>query len=102
MVGLGPSAPREFVETVADATILTPLIASKRGGVQVLSDGIPNLRHIRPGRPAAGNGWLGLTPPRNAYRTVGVAQVRLLPEWLVLALVAAFILLAWLREGGRR
>ncbi|MCF3592667.1 hypothetical protein LZG00_01485 [Rhodobacteraceae bacterium LMO-12] len=100
VVGLGPSAPREFIETVADAAILTPLIATKRGGVQVLSDGIPNLRHVRPGRPAAGNGWLGLTP-RNAYRTVGVAQVRLLPEWLVLALVAGFILLAWLREGRR-
>lgn len=100
VVGLGPSAPREYVETVASAETLAPLVANQRGGVAVLDNGMPSLRHVRAGRPAAGNGWLGLTP-RNAYRTTGVAQVRLLPEWLVLALAAFFIVSAWLREGRR-
>ena len=100
VVGLGPSAPREFIETVASAEALTPLISSLRGGVWQLNDGLPSLRHVRVGRPAAGKGWLGLTP-RDAYRTTGVSQVALLPAWLVLALTAFFIIAAWLREGRR-
>jgi len=100
VIGLGPRAPREFVETVASAAVLEPLVSRLRGGVAILEEGVPTLRHIRAGRPAAGRDWLGLTP-RGAYRTTGVEQVVLLPEWLVLALAAFFILAAWLREGRR-
>lgn len=100
VIGLGPSAPREFIQTVASAVQLEPVIESAGGGIARLSDGLPNLRHVRSGRPASGRNWLGLTP-RNAYRTTGVEQVPLLPEWLVLALVSLFIITAWLREGRR-
>jgi hypothetical protein len=58
------------------------------------------LRNVRAGRPAAGRGWLGLTP-RGAYETRDVRQTPILPGWLVLLLSAALITGAWLREGRR-
>lgn len=100
VVGLGPAAPREFVETVASGTLLEPLIAPLRGGVVSLYDGMPTLRQIRAGRPAAGRGWLGLTA-RGAFETKGISQTALLPGWLVLLLASAFLIGAWLREGRR-
>ena len=100
VIGLGPAAPREFVETVATAALLEPIIAPAHGGIAALSDGVPSLRQVRAGRPAAGRGWLGLTP-RGAFETRGVSQTGLLPGWLVLLLAAGLMLAAWLREGRR-
>ena len=100
VIGLGPAAPREFVQTIADATVLTPITAALRGGVVPVQDGMPRLRNVRAGRPAAGRGWLGLTP-RSAYETRDVRQTAILPPWLVLILSAFFITAAWLREGQR-
>ena len=100
VIGLGPAAPREFVETIASDAALRPIIDGMRGGVARLEDGLPRLRNVRPGRPAAGRGWLGLTP-RDAYETRDVRQTPLLPGWLVLLLSAMLITGAWLREGRR-
>ncbi|MGC1496273.1 MAG: hypothetical protein WA790_10715 [Sulfitobacter sp.] len=100
VIGLGPAAPREFVEPIADATALSPTITAMRGGVARIEDGIPRLRNVRAGRPAAGRGWLGLTP-RGAYETRDVRQTPILPGWLVLLLSAVLITAAWLREGRR-
>ena len=100
VIGLGPAAPREFVETIASDEALRPVIDGMRGGVARLEDGLPRLRDVRLGRPAAGRGWLGLTP-RGAYETRDVRQTPLLPSWLVLLLSALFIIAAWLREGRR-
>lgn len=100
VIGLGPSAPREFEQTIADGAALEPLIDSTRGGIRALSEGLPTLRDVRPGRPAAGRGWIGLTP-RDAYETRDVRQIPLLPEWLVLLVASALILAGWLREGRR-
>ena len=100
VIGLGPAAPREFVEPIADAAALSPTIVALRGGVARIEDGIPRLRNVRAGRPAAGRGWLGLTP-RGAYETRDVRQTPILPGWLVLLLSAALITAAWLREGRR-
>jgi hypothetical protein len=100
VIGLGPAAPREFEQTIATADILTPVIAGLRGGILRLEDGLPRIREIREGRPAAGRGWIGLTP-RGAYETRDVRQTPLLPGWLVLLLSALFITSAWMREGRR-
>ncbi len=100
VIGLGPAAPREFVQTIATGDVMAPVIAPMRGGALRLEDGLPRLRDVRAGRPAAGRGWIGLTP-RDAYETRDVRQSNLLPGWLVLALSALFITLAWLREGRR-
>ncbi|WP_323767513.1 glutamine amidotransferase [Antarctobacter sp.] len=98
VVGLGPSAPREFIQTIASGAALTPLIEGLRGGVMRLEEGLPSIREVRAGRPAAGRGWIGLTP-REAYQTLDVRQTPLAPEWLVLLLAAGLIVGAWLREG---
>ena len=85
---------------LASGETMTPILSSMRGGVARLEDGLPRLRDVRLGRPAAGRGWVGLTP-RNAYETRDVRQTPLLPAWLVLLLSAALIVAAWVREGRR-
>ncbi len=100
VVALGPSAPREFEETIASAEKLAPYAAATRGGVQRIEDGLPDLRLVREGRPAAGRGWIGLTP-RNAYQTVDLRVMPLLPAWLFLLLASLLAVGAWLREGRR-
>lgn len=98
VIGLGPAAPREYAEVIASGSVLEPVIASLRGGIVSLENGIPKLRDVRAGRPAAGNGWIGLTP-RNAFETLSVSRTQLLPPWVLLLVISAFIIGAWLREG---
>ncbi|MEQ8896601.1 MAG: hypothetical protein RID23_05880 [Roseovarius sp.] len=100
VIGLGPASPVEFEETIASAEPLSDVIDATGGGAMALADGLPRIREVREGRPAAGRGWIGLTP-RGAYETRAVTQLPLLPAWLVLALAAALIVGGWLREGRR-
>ncbi len=100
VIGLGPASPVEFEETIADTQTLAPLIDSTEGGILALQDGVPRIREVREGRPAAGRGWIAITP-RNAYETNSVTQMALLPPWAVLLLVGGLILAGWLREGRR-
>ena len=100
VVGLGPTAPREFEHTIATAELLKPLITSTGGGVIRITAALPGLRAVRPGRKAAGRGWIGLTP-RKAFETRDITQLALLPPWLVLLLIAGLITAGWLREGRR-
>ena len=100
VIALGPAAPREFEQTVASAELLQPVVDRTRGGVLAVEDGVPALRRVREGRPAAGRGWIGITP-RNAYQTADIRVTPLVPAWLMLMLSALLILGAWLREGRR-
>lgn len=100
VIALGPSAPREFEETVATPDKLATLVSASRGGIMRLEDGFPDIRTVRSGRPAAGRGWIGLTP-RDAYLTTDVRISSLVPAWLLLLLAAVLSVGAWLREGRR-
>ena len=100
VIGLGPAAPREFIDTIASGETMAPILAAMRGGVARTDAGLTRTRAVRAGRPAAGRGWIGLTP-RDAYETRDVRQTPILPGWLVLLLSAALIIAAWLREGRR-
>ncbi|MEO0752891.1 MAG: hypothetical protein AAFY25_13945, partial [Pseudomonadota bacterium] len=100
VIGLGPSSPVEFENTIASPDPLAELMTATGGGALALEDGLPRLRSVRPGRPAIGRGWIGLTP-RGAYETRAVMQLPLLPAWLVLLLSSALVLAGWLREGRR-
>lgn len=100
VVGLGPAAPREFEQTIASGELLETAVDGTRGGVRRLEDGLPSIRAVGEGRPAAGRGWLGITP-REAFETLDVTQTPMLPGWLVLLMASALILGAWLREGRR-
>ncbi|MCR9109542.1 hypothetical protein [Marivita sp. XM-24bin2] len=100
VVGLGPAAPREFEQTIASGEVLEATVDGTRGGVRRLEEGLPSIRAVGEGRPAAGRGWLGITP-REAFETLDVTQTPMLPGWLVLLLASGLILGAWLREGRR-
>ena len=100
VIGLGPTAPREFERTIATAELLQPLIDRTGGGVIQMTGALPGFRDIRPGRKAAGRGWIGLTP-RKAFETRDITQMALLPPWLVLLMIAGLITAGWLREGRR-
>jgi hypothetical protein len=101
VVAIGPSAPREFEAVLASDQVLSPIVKGSNGGVLRLEQGMPDLRMVRAGRPAAGRGWIGLTP-RGAYETGEVFVAPLLPAWLWLALAVISALAAWLFEGRRR
>ena len=100
VIALGPAAPREFVETIATGAVLEPLVDETGGGVLALADGLPDLRSVRPGRPAVGRDWIGITP-RGAYLTADLRIRPLLPAWAFLMLAAGLVLAGWLREGRR-
>jgi hypothetical protein len=100
VIGVGPAAPREFERTIAGAEDLEPVVEATRGGVLRVEDGLPTVRDVRPGREAAGRGWIGLTP-REASVTTDVSVASLLPPWAYLLLAGALMIGAWLREGRR-
>jgi hypothetical protein len=99
-MALGPSAPREFEETIASGDKLEPFVTPMRGGILRLEDGNPDIRSVGEGRVAAGRGWIGITP-RGAYVTQDLRVGALLPGWLWLLLAAGLALAAWLLEGRR-
>ena len=100
VIGVGPAAPREFVETIASADLLAPVAAEARGSVTRLEGGVPDLRTVAEGRPTSGRGWIGITP-RGAYETASVQVAALLPGWAWLVLAAGLAVAAWLVEGRR-
>ncbi|MBM1220280.1 hypothetical protein JQU17_08470 [Ponticoccus sp. SC2-23] len=100
VIALGPAAPKEFEQTIADGTLLGEAVAASGGSVNALSDGMPSLRDVDPGRPASGRGWIGFTP-RDAYLTADISIRPFLPAWALLLIASALILGAWLREGRR-
>ena len=101
VIALGPASPREFEETIATGAVLAPVLAAVSGGDIALEDGTPALRPVRPGRTAAGRGWIGYTP-REAYVVEALTITPLAPGWLMLVIAAGLAVLAWLVEGRRR
>ncbi|MFO6464849.1 hypothetical protein ACK8OR_10685 [Jannaschia sp. KMU-145] len=100
VIGIGPAAPREFVETIATDALLADATAATNGGTAIVEAGAPDLRPVREGRTAVGRGWLGWTP-REAYLTADVRILSLVPAWLFLLLATGLSIWAWLREGKR-
>lgn len=98
---VGPSAPREFAQTVASDAALAPVATATNGGVVRIADGLPRLRDVRAGRPAAGRGWIGITP-QGAYQVAGVQVRPMLPPWGWLLLASGLILCGWIAESRRR
>jgi len=100
VIALGPAAPREFEQTIADGALLAPLVAGTRGAIIPISAGDVSIRTVREGRPAAGRGWIGITP-RQAFRTEDISITPLMPAWAFLLLASLLMIGAWLREGRR-
>ena len=98
MAAVGPPAPKEFENPVSTGALLAGLSEATRGGVLRVADGMPDLRRVRPGRAAAGRGWIGLARA-DAYSVRDIALTPLAPGWLMLLLSAGLAVLAWRREG---
>ncbi|SIS94581.1 hypothetical protein [Paracoccus saliphilus] len=102
VLALGPAAPREFEQTVASGEALSPLVEATGGAVMQLSDGVPDLRTVVPGRSTHGRGvsrdWIAITP-REAATVTGLERTPLLPGWVWLILISGLILAGWLTEG---
>ena len=101
VVALGPTAPREFEETIASGEKLTPATEATGGSIKRLEDGVPDIRRVGEGRVASGRGWIGITD-RQAYLTADIRVSPLLPAWAMLTLAALLAVGAWLLEGRRR
>ncbi len=100
VIAVGPSAPKEFEQTIASGEALQAVITPTNGGIQRVEAGIPDIRTVREGRPASGRGWIGITP-RGAYMTEDITVAPLLPGWLWLLVAATLALAAWLIEGRK-
>ncbi len=100
VIGVGPAAPREFVETIASGDMLKPVAEGAGGSVTRIEDGVPDIRQVAEGRPATGRGWIGITP-RGAYETQEIQVAALLPGWAWLVLAAGLAVAAWLVEGRK-
>lgn len=94
----GTIAPVELEDLRATNEMVASLAKASGGGVFWLVDGMPDVRHVKPGRVAAGQGWMGLR--RNeTYVVTGASELPLLPGLLLLALVMGGLGAAWWREG---
>ncbi|MBL4750865.1 MAG: hypothetical protein JKX71_09850 [Amylibacter sp.] len=96
---LGPTAPREFENTIASGDILKPMITTTKGVVLALHKvSSPKIRLVGEGRTAGGRDWIGLTP-RSAYITTDITSRPLLPAWLMLLATAFLVIGAWRLES---
>ncbi len=96
---LGPSAPKEFENTIASGDVLRPIIADTKGAILNIHDVfVPNIRLVGSGRAAGGRDWIGLTP-RDAYVITDITSKPLLPAWFLLLLTALLIVGAWRIES---
>ena len=99
LAAAGRLDPPELTDLRATASRLAPLVEATGGGTAwIATAGLPDLRRVAAGRPAAGDGWLGVQ--RNqAYAVTGLAEVPLLPALLLLAVGLGGLSGAWWREG---
>lgn len=100
LIAVGTAAAKEYEETIATASVLSPVLTATGGGTLRLAEGMPDIRSVGVGRAAAGRGWIGITP-RGAYETVDIRVTPLMPAWAALMLSAGLLVAAWLIEGRR-
>ncbi|MFN9972893.1 MAG: hypothetical protein ACK58T_23695, partial [Phycisphaerae bacterium] len=95
----GPLNPKELADVRAPRNLLAPFITASRGGMSwIEQDGLPDIRRTRPGRNAAGSGWIGMQA-NNAYAVSATRQTPLFHPALALLVVVGGLLAGWRREG---
>jgi hypothetical protein len=98
----GPAHPREYLDLRATADLLNPFAVATLGGVfKVGSDGspqMPEVRRVGKRGNASGPNWIGLRK-NEAYAVRATDSTNLLPGVIGMVLAAAFMMLAWRREG---
>lgn len=100
VIGIGPAVPREYEETIANATRVPGAVRAPGTSVSRIEDGLPAIRPVAAGGVVAGRGWIGITP-RHARLTTRIGERPLLPPWAWLLIAASCAVGAWLIEGRR-
>ena len=98
LAAAGALNPLELSDLRASADKVRAVTEASGGGIVWIADGMPEFRRTRPGRDAAGRGWIGLVANKS-FVVSGLAQMPLLPDFLVLILVLGGLMSAWYREG---
>ncbi len=94
----GDINPLEYTDMRTSAKPMQALLQGSGGGAFWLSDGMPDIRRVKPDRTSRGRGWLGLRAS-GEYTVSGVEQTPVLPALAVLLLFLGLTMLAWRREG---
>lgn len=95
----GPLNPRELSDVRATEKLLKPIVDATKGGIRwIKSDGLPEIRRIRPGRAAADDNWIGLRA-NEAYAVRSTRQTPLFHPAIALALIIGSLMFGWRREG---
>ena len=99
LAAAGALNPKEFRDLRATPDRLSPLLEASGGGsARYVTDGVPELRKVRPDRDRSATGWLGVVA-QQSYFVTGITRTPLLPALLVLLLALGTLFLAWRREG---
>ena len=95
----GPLNPKELSDVRATENLLKPIANATRGGIKwIKRDGIPDIRRTRPGRNAAGDGWLGMQA-NESFAVSSTRQTPLFHPAIALLLIIGGLLAGWRREG---
>ncbi len=94
----GSADAREASNLIATTSILEPIAKATGGSVSWLSDGMPRLVKVTPGRQMSGSGWLGLKS-NGAYRVTSVIELPLFATLLSLGALLLAVCAMWYREG---
>jgi hypothetical protein len=95
----GDLNPIELADLRSTGDVMKPIVTATNGGiVRLATEGVPDIRQVRPDRDTAGRGWIGLRSNAD-YVVTGVDQAPLLPALVVLLLGLGATMLAWRREG---
>ena len=98
MAAVGALNPLEFADVRTSAQPAAALAAATGGAVSWLSDGLPDIRRVRPERAASGRNWIGLVA-NGDYLVTGVAEIPAFPALAALILALGAAIFAWRREG---
>ena len=98
LVASGELNPLELSDLRATDALLTPVTDITGGSVRWLTDGVPDVRRVDPGRDLAGRGWVGLVAHK-AYVVTGLKDIPLLSGLLLAVLALGTLMAAWWREG---
>lgn len=99
VAAVGPLNPKELSDVRATTSLLKPLTDMNRGTIAwIARDGMPDIRRTRPGRTAAGNGWIGIQA-NESYTVRATRQTPLLHPALALVCILGGLMAGWRREG---
>lgn len=98
VVPVGVLDPLEFEDARTSPEPLSPAVEAHGGSMHWVTDRVPSIRRVRPGRDMAGRGWIGLQA-NEAHTVIGLEQRKLLPAWLMFLLAAGMLAAAWWREA---